>query len=384
MPRARGWLVLGVVLLCGSACPPRPMAGRRGCVRQIDCLGGERCDTDTGRCVVEAAVDGGACSATLPGCADDALDNRSPQCATPVAPGAFEHPDLLLCPQVTDHFLVSVPSGGVVEVLAWPDVAASIELSATADPPGSGVALSPSPVPAPTALAHFVAGPMVSTTYVVAVSASTNANYQLAIHSGLRCLVDADCTSGRCHLLLPDVGANPMTSGALAHGGVCVDDVASPCGDAQPGANTRTAAPPLTLNTGSATVDTCLQDVDFHAITVTANAANITLRLSCSSPSPAFLPHVLMVDEAGAVEWAVLFADWQSGAALSRTLFHLPGGTGAHLVELRQAAGRLEGSCTLAVDATAADCLTAGDCTGHGENVRMGRTQCVAGACLRP
>ncbi|MBI5495025.1 MAG: hypothetical protein HY904_08345 [Deltaproteobacteria bacterium] len=373
--------------LAVTACPSRPVPGKHGCVRQVDCQGRERCDTATGRCVLDdGSLDAGPCAATLAGCTDDALANRAPECATPVPTGGDLYADLLMCPTTRDHFLLEMVAGDKVEVLAWPSTPVDLALSLTDQ--GSSTPRVSETNPS-TALTYLAADALPSGSYVLGITAQSNATYTLMVRVGGPCVDDGDCATGRCEPMAPDLYATgTVPSGELTRGGICVDNAASPCGDSGTEPNRRADA--TTVSTAGTTTlwGTCTADVDWVRFSVPGDSADVTVRINCSSSSNGFRPHLLLLDGSGALEWAELLYDYSIGGEATRTIPRLRGtnaGTdpGTHYLRLAQLAGPLGGSCSLKVNATAAICSNDGDCQGETEAARFGRTRCVTSACVR-
>jgi hypothetical protein len=408
--RSAGLLAVGglvCVLLGGTCGGEQGVAGDRKCSRQTDCMGGEACDPASGRCVDDSSLASGGpgtsssqlvtadgsvlpqeCRATLPGCVDDALLNRAVACAEPLEPGGAYRDALVLCPTTVDHFRVVVPAAGALQVLAWPSTPVDIALNAGVD---GGPTFTESGETRLASLVSHVAGVMAAPADVVTrLSANTTAGYALQVLAGATCATDADCPTQRCDPLLVDPNDNRNVLLAnTTRGGVCVGATTSPCGDTTGlPRNTRGTAANLLLGANPTPLETCLRDVDWYRAAFDLEAINLTITVACSSSDPAFRPLVALFNNAGTMEWQVVFADWVSGSDMLRTLRHVPGGplgsaNGAHFFMVRQVAGLAGGgNCTLKLTGNPVSCTSNADCNTSPENVRMGRTLCSLGACI--
>jgi hypothetical protein len=361
-----------------TACGPRPLPGTRGCSRQVDCLGSERCDPATKQCVPEGSVDAGPCAGTYPGCTDDALNNRAPECATVVAQGGTSYGGLLMCPTTTDHFSIPAQAGWGLEVLAWPSTPVDLTLTIR-DGQGSVTAQDGN---ASNALALVTQAGLTQDVFGLEVtSGGANATYDLLVRAGESCQEDGDCGSGRCDILMP----NPFNTGVvptaeLDRGGVCVSNAASPCGDARAEGNTRGDGTVVANGTGFL-LGTCLRDVDYGRFDMPGSAKDVNIRLTCNNPDQVFFPHIMVLGFAGALEYAALLTDNVAGTPTTRTVRALA--PGAHQVRVTQLAGPSAGSCNVVVAWVDGTCTANSDCTGDPGANAFGRVRCVGGACVR-
>ncbi|MEW5854908.1 MAG: hypothetical protein AB2A00_39390 [Myxococcota bacterium] len=387
-----GLLGCGLIATLWCCTPQQPVSARRGCTRAVDCLGDERCDPASGRCVPARQVeDAGPCGTTVPGCDDDALNNRSPECAAAITGSIFFRQDLLLCPTVDDFYRVDVPAAGVLQVMAWPDSAVDLQITVINQIDN---ATQTDPLTR-TDVAHVVVIPNTAGTHLVRVSSPVNVNYAIRITTGRFCTQDSNCISRRCEPLLPrvDSAAPPLTELNRGH---CVDTDAPVCGDTQgPAVNRRTEAQALSLGGAPVTLGTCLDDVDWLSLDIPGQTSDLLLNLECNTLDNAFRPHLLLVNSAGVspdVEWVQPSVDQSGGGARNYRIPWLAGsafGPGTRYLRLGQVAGRGEATCTLSaqvVDLAAVDggCQQHTDCQATPEANNFGRTNCAGNACQIP